>query len=108
MLLLHFSLLFLFFCDICPLPSSLAAADFSDRSWHVPTAPAQFPLVPAPVPNPVAVVVLAAASVATLVLAVASDCRAAASAAAAAARHACCVCVSFFLSYITLTFPPRT
>ena len=35
----HFSLLFLFFCDLCPLPSSLAAADFSDRSWHVPTAP---------------------------------------------------------------------
>ena len=58
--------------------------------------------------NPVALVVLAAASVATLGLAVASDCRAAASAAAAAARHACCVCVSFCLSYITLTLPPRT
>ena len=59
--------------------------------------------------NPAAVVVLAAASVATSVLAVASDCRAAASAAAVAARHACSVGVSFFfLSYITLTLPPRT
>ena len=35
----HFSLLFLFFCDLFPLPSSLAAAYFSNRSWHVPTAP---------------------------------------------------------------------
>ena len=35
----HFSLLFLFFCDLFPLPSSLAAAAFSDRSWQIPTAP---------------------------------------------------------------------
>ena len=35
----HFSLLFSLLCDIFPLPSSLAAADFSDRSWHVLTAP---------------------------------------------------------------------
>ena len=33
----HFSLLFLFVRDLCPLPSSLAAADFSDRFWHVST-----------------------------------------------------------------------
>ena len=35
----HFSLLFLFVRDLCPLPSSLAAADFSDRFWHVSTVP---------------------------------------------------------------------
>ena len=35
----QFSQFFLFVCDLCPVPPSLAAADFSDRSWHVPTAP---------------------------------------------------------------------
>ena len=33
----HFSLLFLFVRDLCPRPSALAAADFSDRFWHVST-----------------------------------------------------------------------
>ena len=50
---------------------------------------------------------LAAAPAAALFFAIASDCRAAASAAAAAARHSCCVCVSLFFSYITLTLHAR-
>ena len=58
--------------------------------------------------NHVAVVDLAAADAATLVFAVASDCRAAASAAAAAAQHACCVCISIFFPYITLTLARTT
>ena len=35
----QFSQFFVFDCDLCPVPPSLAAADFSDGSWHVPTAP---------------------------------------------------------------------
>ena len=34
-----FSQFFVVDCDLCPVPPSLAAADFSDGSWHVPTAP---------------------------------------------------------------------
>ena len=33
----HFSLLFLFVRDLCPRPFALAAADCSDRFWHVST-----------------------------------------------------------------------